>query len=146
MKTDDFIKRYCIGTTCPDFDDRYGCRAYDGEECDEAFSQPICHGLKMADRVIKLCERRHSGCTKLEDVETKKGSKKKKVQNTTADECIDRIAEVLSRDMTISDGPHFHMDGRSTNIIYPSGKDTLERLFEISSIIKDYKKENLKRS
>ena len=60
----------------------------------------------------------------------------------TAEECIDKIIEVLSRDITISDGPHFQVDGRSTNIIYPGGKDTLERLFEISSIIKEYKKGN----
>ena len=57
----------------------------------------------------------------------------------TAEECIDRITEVLSRDITISEGPQFHVDGRSTNIIYPSGKDTLERLFEIGRIIKEYK-------
>lgn len=59
----------------------------------------------------------------------------------TAEECIDRITDVLSRDITISDGPHFQIDGRSTNIIYPNGKDTLERLFQISSIITEYKKE-----
>lgn len=59
----------------------------------------------------------------------------------TAEECINRIIEVLSREITISSGPHFQVDGRSTNIIYPGGKDTLERLFEIGSIIKEYKKE-----
>ena len=59
----------------------------------------------------------------------------------TAEECIDSIIEVLSRDITISDGPHFQIDGHSTNIIYPSGKDTLERLFLISNIINEYKKE-----
>ena len=58
----------------------------------------------------------------------------------TAEECIDRIAKVLSRDITVSDGPHFQIDGRSTNIVYPGGKYTLERLFEISSIIKEYYK------
>ena len=62
----------------------------------------------------------------------------------TAEECIDRIAKVLSRTITISDGPHFQVDGRSTNIIYPGGKDTLERLFEISSIIKEYYKKGNK--
>ena len=61
MKTADFINSYCIGTTCPDFDYRYGCRAYDGEECDEAFNHPIWRGLKMADRVTKLCERKGIG-------------------------------------------------------------------------------------
>ena len=59
MKTTDFIKRYCIGMTCPDFDNRYGCRAYLDEECDEAYSYPKWHGLKMADRVSILCEKRH---------------------------------------------------------------------------------------
>ena len=58
----------------------------------------------------------------------------------TAEECIDRISGILSRDITISEGPHFQVDGRSTNIIYPNGKDTLERLFEIGIIIKEYKK------
>ena len=75
MKTADFINSYCIGTTCPDFDHRYGCRAYDGEECDEAFNHPIWRGLKMADRVTKLCERRYSECTNRQDMEIKKGRK-----------------------------------------------------------------------
>ena len=60
----------------------------------------------------------------------------------TAEECIDRISGILSRDITISEGPHFQVDGRSTNIIYSNGKDTLERLFEIGSIIKEYKEGN----
>lgn len=59
MKTPDFIKRYCIGTTCPDFDYRYGCRAYGGEECEEAFNHQLWHGLKIVDRVNMLCEKRH---------------------------------------------------------------------------------------
>lgn len=59
MKTADFIKKHCVGECCPDFDDRYGCRAYDGEECDEAFGHPRWRGLKMTDRVTKLCEKRH---------------------------------------------------------------------------------------
>ena len=75
MKTDDFIKMYCIGTTCPDFDNRYGCRAYDGEECDEAFSQPIWHGLKMADRVTMFCEKKN-----LKICRKKEGSAKSKVK------------------------------------------------------------------
>ena len=58
----------------------------------------------------------------------------------TAEECIDRITEVISRDVTISDGSYFQMDGRSTNIIYPGGKESLERLFEIGNIIREYKK------
>lgn len=57
----------------------------------------------------------------------------------TARECIDEIAKVLAKDITISDGPHFQIDGRSTNIIYPDGKESLERLFEIGRIIKEYK-------
>lgn len=57
----------------------------------------------------------------------------------TAEECIDRIWEIASRPIEVADGPHFQMDGRSTNIVYPGGKDTLERLFEIGSIIKEYK-------
>lgn len=59
----------------------------------------------------------------------------------TAEECIDRITEVLSRDITISDGPNFRVDGSSTNIIFPGGKESLGRLFKIGSIIKEYKKE-----
>ena len=59
MKTADFIKKYCIGTWCPYFCGSHGCRAYDGEECDEAFTHPIWRGLKMADRVTMLCEKRH---------------------------------------------------------------------------------------
>ena len=55
-----------------------------------------------------------------------------------AQECIDEIAKVLAKDITISNGPKFQIDGRSTNIIYSSGKESLERLFEISSIIKKY--------
>ena len=60
----------------------------------------------------------------------------------TAEECIDRIWEIASRPIEVADGPHFQIDGRSTNIIYPSGKDTLERLFEIYTIIKEYTKGN----
>lgn len=59
MTTADFIKRYCIGTACPDFDGRYGCRAYIDEECDEAFNHPRWRGLKMADRITRLCEKQH---------------------------------------------------------------------------------------
>ena len=60
----------------------------------------------------------------------------------TAEECIDRIDGVLSRDVTIAQGPHFHVDGSSTTIINPR-TDLLERLMDISSIVKEYyKKEN----
>lgn len=57
----------------------------------------------------------------------------------TARECIDRIAKVLARDITISDCPIFQVDGRSTNTIFPNGKESLERLLEIGNIIKEYK-------
>ena len=60
----------------------------------------------------------------------------------TAEECIDKITKVLSRDITISEGPQFHVDGSSTTIINP-GTDLLDRLMDISSIVKEYyKKEN----
>lgn len=58
MKTADFIKRYCIGETCPDFDGRYGCRAYDGEECNAAFHRQKWHGLSMVERINMLCEKK----------------------------------------------------------------------------------------
>ena len=38
----------------------------------------------------------------------------------TAEECIDKITEVLSRDVTIAEGPQFHVDGSSTTIINPA--------------------------
>ena len=64
----------------------------------------------------------------------------------TAEECIERITEVLSRDITISEGPEFldaiSVDGSSTTIIAaPGGTDAIDRLMDISSIIKEYKKE-----
>ena len=63
MKTKDFIKKHCVYTMCPDFCPD-GCHAYDGEECDAAFNYPKWHGLKMADKVTKLCERRTEGAGK----------------------------------------------------------------------------------
>lgn len=57
MRTADFIKEHCMGTFCPDFDFELGCRAFDGEECDEAFCHPEWRGMRMADRVTRLCER-----------------------------------------------------------------------------------------
>ena len=57
----------------------------------------------------------------------------------TAEECIDKIAKVLSRDITISNGPTFHVDGSSTTIINP-GTDLLDRIMDISSIVKEYYK------
>ena len=52
----------------------------------------------------------------------------------TARECIDKIAKVLSRDITIAKGPEFHVDGSSTTIINP-GTDLLDRIwtFQASS-------------
>ena len=61
----------------------------------------------------------------------------------TAEECIDEITKVLSRDITISEGPHFHVDGSSTTIINP-GTDLLDRLMDISSIVKEYYKKGNK--
>ena len=57
----------------------------------------------------------------------------------TAEECIGRIEEVLSREITICNKPEFHIDGTSTTIAYPGGKETLERLIEISNIIREWK-------
>ena len=60
----------------------------------------------------------------------------------TAEECIERITEVLSRDITITGAgcPQFHIDGTSTTIVYPGGKETMERLIEISDIIREWKR------
>ena len=49
----------------------------------------------------------------------------------------------LSRDITISEGPQFHVDGSSTTIINP-GTDLLDRLMDISSIVKEYYKKGNK--
>lgn len=57
----------------------------------------------------------------------------------TARECIDKIAKVLSRNVTIAEGPQFHVDDSSTTIINPS-TDLLDRLMDISSIVKEYYK------
>lgn len=59
VKTVDFIRKHCVGETCPNFNRRYGCLAYDGEECDAAFNHPRWRGKKMADRVTVLCERQY---------------------------------------------------------------------------------------
>jgi hypothetical protein len=60
----------------------------------------------------------------------------------TAEECIERIEEVLSREITVCNRPEFHIDGTSTTIAFPGGKETLERLFEIGNIIREWR--NLK--
>ena len=61
----------------------------------------------------------------------------------TAEECIERITKVLSRDITIAKGPEFHVDGSSTTIINP-GTDLLDRIMDISSIVKEYYKKGNK--
>ena len=58
----------------------------------------------------------------------------------TAEECIDKIIDVLSRDITVSNVPEFHVDGSSTTMLWPNGKETIERLLEISNIVREYKK------
>lgn len=63
MKTSKFIKEHCIGTMCPDFYPD-GCHAYDVEECDAAFNHTEWRGLKMADRVTMLCEKKTKGGAK----------------------------------------------------------------------------------
>lgn len=78
VKTADFIKEHCVRETCQYFDDRYGCRAYDGEECDEAFVQPIWHGLKMVDRVNMLCENRCRSTLEVKNADIKE---KKNLKN-----------------------------------------------------------------
>lgn len=46
----------------------------------------------------------------------------------TAEECIDRIARVLSR--------------RATTIACPGGTDLVDRLMDITSIVKEYHKKD----
>ena len=62
--------------------------------------------------------------------------------NMTAEECIDRITEVISRPITLADRPVFHVDGSSTTMVFPGGKDLLFRIDEIALIINEYKKGN----
>ena len=57
----------------------------------------------------------------------------------TPEECIERIEGILSREITISDRPQFHVDGSSTQVVYQGGKETLERLIEISYVIKQWR-------
>ena len=57
----------------------------------------------------------------------------------TAEECIGRIEEILEKDITVSEVPQFHVDGTSTTIMYPVGKETLMRLVEISNIIREWR-------
>lgn len=55
MRTKEFIDIHCVGTFCPDFDWNYGCRAYDGEECDEAWGHPRWRDKAMRDRIDEFC-------------------------------------------------------------------------------------------
>ena len=41
MKTADFIKRNCVGETCPYFDGRYGCRANEFCRCSSHVSSDL---------------------------------------------------------------------------------------------------------
>ena len=58
MRTEDFIKKYCVGTWCPDFEWEHGCRAYEGEECDEAWCAKPWRGKAMRDRVDEYCHKK----------------------------------------------------------------------------------------
>ena len=58
MKVDEFIRRNCVGSTCPNFNWEFGCGAYGGEECDAAFCQPTWRGKTMRDRIDEFCEKR----------------------------------------------------------------------------------------
>ena len=58
MRTSEFIKNFCSGSFCPDFDYDYGCRAYIGEECDEAFNSGFWRGKSMCERINEFCEKR----------------------------------------------------------------------------------------
>ena len=49
MRTVEFIKRFC--RSCDDYDDVLGCRAFDGEECDEAWGNPPWRGMGMRSRI-----------------------------------------------------------------------------------------------
>ena len=58
MRTSEFIEKFCAYGFCPYFDYDYGCRAYLGEECDEAFHSRRWHGKTMRERVDEFCEKR----------------------------------------------------------------------------------------
>lgn len=58
MRTSEFIKKVCVDTFCPYFDSDYGCRAYLGEECDEAFHRRQWHGKTMRERIDEFCAKR----------------------------------------------------------------------------------------
>ncbi len=58
MRTAEFIKKFCTYGFCHYFDSDYGCRAYLGEECDEAFHSKHWHGKTMRERIDEFCEKR----------------------------------------------------------------------------------------
>lgn len=60
MRTRDFIKWNCKGCFCSNFDSRYGCDAYNGEECDEAFCHPEYRGKSMRERIDEYVEKMNS--------------------------------------------------------------------------------------
>ena len=60
MTTKEFVKKICQGSWCPNFNWDFGCRAYDGDECDEAFCHPYWHGKSMIARVNEYCEKRRN--------------------------------------------------------------------------------------
>lgn len=60
MRTKDFVKTYCIGTWCPHFEHKYGCRAYNGEECDEAWGARHWHDKSMTDRINEYCQKKYA--------------------------------------------------------------------------------------
>jgi hypothetical protein len=68
MTTREFIKTNCVGTFCPDYDRDNGCRAYDGEECDEAFTHPLWRGKSMRERVDVFCLTRRAGKNRKPDI------------------------------------------------------------------------------
>jgi len=98
MKTTDFIKRYCIGTTCPNFDCLDGCHAYIGEECDAAFNHQSWHGLKMVDRVNMLCENRCKNTLKVKNVDKKRRiTSKERNKYMCMDDFLDKLHAILDK-------------------------------------------------
>ena len=58
MRTEEFVKTYCIGSWCPNFEST-GCRAYLDEECDEAYWHPRWRGKSMVERIDEYCQRKY---------------------------------------------------------------------------------------
>lgn len=57
MKTKDFIDKICKGSYCSNFNLKFGCSAYGGEECNKAFHYPHWHGKSMRERIDDYCEK-----------------------------------------------------------------------------------------